>query len=283
MHETGVPYGERKTDDLIRLPAVLRPVAAAAGEFWKGVLIMWSYKFSLLGDVLGLFIIFLGINFFVGQGEFDRFTLAFTLLGFCLWSYASFAIGSMTFALREEQQQGTLEQMCMGNSSFAGLLVGRTLATFMWNTLIVLFGGGVITLAFQLDLALNSRAIPVFALALIGLYGLGFLAGGATLLFKNVLSFTNLIQNVLLFVNGAIVPVTLFPDWLTQASRVLPTTLSIETMRMVTIEGASLTEAWNTGLLYQLTVHSSLWFAIGLLFFFVSEREARRRGLLGQF
>lgn len=268
---------------LSRIPAVLRPFTSAAGETWKGVQIMWTYKFALVGDVLGLFIIFLGINFFIGQGEFDQDSLAFTLMGFCLWTYAAFAIGNMTHALREEQQQGTLEQMCMGNSSFAGLLLGRTLATFFWNTLIILVGGGAITLLFRLDLSLNWRAIPVFVLTLLGLYGLGFVAGGATLLFKNVLSFTNLLQNVLLFINGAIVPVTLFPEWLTRLSRALPTTLSIETVRLVTLEGASLQEAWRIGILPALVFHSAIWFAVGLLLFFVAEREARRRGLLGQY
>lgn len=268
---------------LTRNPAILRPFTAAGGEVWKGVLIMWSYKFALVGDVLGLFIIFLGINFFIGQGEFDRDALAFTLIGFCLWTYASFAIGNMTFALREEQQQGTLEQMCMGNSSFAGLLFGRTLATFFWNTLIILVGGGTIALLFRLDLSLNWKVIPVFLLTLLGLYGLGFLAGGATLLFKNVLSFTNLLQNVLLFINGAIVPVTLFPDWMARVSRVLPTTLSIETMRLVTLEGASLQETWQVGTLQLLVLHATIWFTIGLLLFSFAERESRRRGLLGQF
>ena len=268
---------------LVRIPAVLRPFTSAAGETWKGVQIMWTYKFSLVGDVLGLFIIFLGINFFIGQGEFDQDSLAFTLLGFCLWTYAAFAIGNMTYALREEQQQGTLEQMCMGNSSFAGLLFGRTLATFIWNTLIILVGGGTIALLFRLDLSLNWQVVPVFILTLLGLYGLGFLMGGATLLFKSVLSFSNLLQNVLLFINGAIVPVTLFPEWMTRLSRTLPTTLSIEAVRLVTIEGGSLQTAWHIGILPSLVLHSTIWFGVGLLLFFVAEREARRRGLLGQY
>ncbi len=283
MSDMTVTSALQQTRALIRIPAPLRPLTAAAGETWKGVQIMWTYKFSLVGDVLGLFIIFLGINFFIGYGEFDRDSLSFTLLGFCLWTYAAFAIGNMTFALREEQQQGTLEQMCMGNSSFAGLLFGRTVATFIWNSLIILVGGGTIALLFRLDLALNWQVVPVLILTLLGLYGLGFLAGGATLLFKNVLSFTNLLQNVLLFVNGAIVPVTLFPEWLTRLSRILPTTLSIETMRLVTLEGASLQDAWHVGILPSLVLHSTIWFAVGLLLFFVSEREARRRGLLGQY
>lgn len=265
------------------IPAGLRPLVAAAGETWKGILIMWSYKFALIGDVLGLFIIFLGINFFIGQGQFDKDSLAFTLLGFCLWTYASFAIGNMTWALREEQQQGTLEQMCMGNSSFASLLFGRTLATFFWNTLIILVGGGTIALLFRLDLSLNWKVIPVFLLTILGLYGLGFLAGGATLLFKNVLSFTNLLQNVLLFINGAIVPVTLFPEWMARISRALPTTLSIEALRLVTLEGETLQETWQRGTLQMLSLHSITWFAIGLLVFSLAERESRRRGLLGQF
>ena len=283
MFDVPVTTSSSQELGLARIPAVLRPFSSAVGETWKGMQIMWSYKFALIGDVLSLFIVFLGINFFISQGEFDLDTVAFTLLGFCLWTFASFAIGNMTFALREEQQQGTLEQMCMAYSSFAVLLLGRTLSTFLWNTLIILIGGGTITLLLRLDLSLNWQVAPVLILTLLGLYGLGYLAGGATLLFKNVLSFTNLLQNALLFVNGAIVPVTLFPDWLASVSRLLPTTLGIEALRLVTIEGATLQEAWRVGLLPSLVLHSAIWLVAGLLLFFVCKREARRRGLLGQY
>ena len=268
---------------LERVPAAARALQAIAAETWKGVQIMWSFKFNLFGDVLGLFIIFLGINFFIGQGGFERDTLAFTLMGFSFWTFASFAIGNMSFALREEQQQGTIEQMCMGNTSFASLLLGRTLSNLLWSTLIIVTGGGVIALAFRLDLGLNLSVIPVLAISVLGLYGLGFLTGAATLLFKNILSFANLLQNVLLFLNGAIVPVTLFPAWMTAVARALPTTLGIEVTRLITQQGGTLQDAWNAGLLPLLIGHSTLWFAAGLGLFLFAERAARHRGLLGQF
>lgn len=268
---------------IAHLPAGIRPLVAMLAETWKGMQIMWSFKFNLLSDVLSLFLIFLGINFFMGYGSFQPDSIAFTLVGFCLWTYAAFAIGNMSFALREEQQQGTVEQMCMGATPFSALLFGRTLSNFIWTTAIVLVGGGSIALGFQLELGLTPSVIPVLILALVGLYGLGFLIGGLTLLFKNILSLSNMMQNLLLFLNGAIVPVTAFPNWMTQVTRVLPTTLSIEVVRMITLDGQSLLDAWNAGLLPLLALHSTTWFVVGLALFAVADRAARKRGLMGQF
>ena len=266
-----------------RIPAGLVQFTSIVAETWKGIQLLWTFKFNVVTDVLSLFLIFLGINFFVGQGAFSKSDLAFTMVGFCLWTYSSFAIGNMSYALREEQQQGTLEQMFMSSTPFAWLLFGRTLSNFLWTTTIILLGGGIITLAFGLDLGLNWRLIPVLALAMLGLYGLGFVFAGLTILFKNIGSFSNLIQNILLFVNGAIVPVTAFPDWLTTTSRFLPSTLSIEVARQVTLERGTLTAAWNTGLLKLLLLHSVVWFGVGCALYLVAERIGRRRGLLGQF
>ncbi len=222
------------------MAGVFRIIGTVAAETWKGLLIMWTFKFNLVTEVLGLFMIFLGISFFMGYGQFDTVTMASSLMGYIFWTYAIFAIGNMSFALREEQQQGTIEQMSMGVTPFGVLLFGRTLASLLWTTLVVAIGGGAITLGFGLDLGLNANGIPVFLISILGLYGLGYLVAGATLLFKNILAFTNLLQNILLFLNGAIVPVSFYPVWLANATRVLPTTLGIETMRMVTLEGQAL-------------------------------------------
>ncbi len=260
-----------------------RMVSAVAAETWKGLLIMWTFKFNVVTEVLGLFMVFLGISFFMGYGQFDMEAMASSLLGFIFWTYAIFAIGNMSFALREEQQQGTIEQMSMGVIPFWVLLFGRTLASLIWTTLVVSIGGGAITLGFGLDLGLNSKVIPIFLLSILGLYGLGYLVAGATLLFKNILSFTNLIQNILLFLNGAIVPITFYPEWMANVTRVLPTTLGIENLRMVTLEGLALHDVWLNGRLQLLTWHSIIWLAVGLALFLWADREARRRGLMGQF
>ena len=272
------------------LPAALRPVPPGlnhvmgiAAETWKGLQLLWTFKFNVVSEVLGLFMVFLGINFFIGNGAFNSEDLAFTLVGFCIWTYSIFAISNMSFALREEQQQGTIEQMFMGSTPFAALLFGRTLSNFVWTTAVILLGGGTVTLAFGLDLGLNWRLIPVLGLTMFGLYGLGFVIAGLTILFKNILAFANLIQNVLLFLNGAIVPVTVFPAWMTTTTRVLPSTLSIEVARLVTLDDMTLAAAWADGLLPLLVLHSLIWFVLGLSLYLVAERIARRKGLLGQF
>ena len=283
MHHPTGHEAQPLSASLRPVPPGLNHVMSIAAETWKGLQLMWTFKFNVVTEVVGLFMVFLGINFFIGNGAFDSGDLAFTLVGFCIWTYSITAISNMSFALREEQQQGTIEQMFMSSTSFAALLLGRTLSNFVWTTAIILLGGGTITLAFGLDLGLNWRLVPVLGLTMFGLYGLGFVIAGLTMLFKNILSFANLIQNILLFLNGAIVPVTVFPAWMTAATRALPSTLSIEVARLVTLDDLTLTTAWADGLLPLLVLHSLIWFVLGLSLYLVAERVARRKGLLGQF
>ena len=120
--------------------AGLNHVMSIAAETWKGLQLIWTFKFNVVSEVLGLFMVFLGINFFIGNGAFNSEDLAFTLIGFCIWTYSIFAISNMSFALREEQQQGTIEQMFMGSTPFAALLFGRTLSNFVWTTAVILLG-----------------------------------------------------------------------------------------------------------------------------------------------
>ncbi|MYA04981.1 MAG: ABC transporter permease [Caldilineaceae bacterium SB0664_bin_22] len=288
MNEMAMPHptgheAQPLSASLRPVPPGLNHVMSIAAETWKGLQLMWTFKFNVVSEVVGLFMVFLGINFFVGNGAFNSEDLAFTLVGFCIWTYSIFAISNMSYALREEQQQGTIEQMFMGSTPFAALLFGRTLSNFVWTTAVILLGGGTITLAFGLDLGLNWRLVPVLGLTMFGLYGLGFVVAGLTILFKNILSFANLIQNVLLFLNGAIVPVTVFPAWMTTATRALPSTLSIEVARLVTLDDLTLATVWTDGLLPLLVLHSLIWFVLGLSLYLVAERIARRKGLLGQF
>jgi ABC-2 type transport system permease protein len=103
------------------------------------------------------------------------------------------------------------------------------------------------------------------------------------LIFKQVASLSDLIQYALVFLNGALLPVDVFPPWLAFFARLLPTTQGIIVLRQVSIEGLSLAEVWQSGSLILLLIHSAVFLTVGWLVFKWCEQFAKERGLLGQY
>lgn len=256
---------------------------ATWNEVWKGLIIRWSYKFSILMELLMIVFIFIGITFFMGGGTFDASVMGPSLVGYIVWFYALIAIANMSWGLREETQTGTLEQLYMSPYPIGLLLVGRTFATLVMTTAEVLIAGTLLVLILQVPLPFDWAAIPIGLLTLAGLYGFGFVIGGATLLFKQVESMANLFQNILLFLNGALLPVDRLPPWLESIALTLPSTVGIIVLRRVLFDGATWLDVWQDGSLPMLLLNSAAYCIGGLAVYLWCERVARAKGLLGQY
>ncbi len=258
-------------------------LAVILNEVYKGLLIQWSYRFNLVMESFMLMFLFLGITFFVGSGELVTDQLGPSLLGYVVWLYATVAIGTMAHGLREEAQQGTLEQWYMSPVPPSVVQFGRTLASFSVTTVTVLLVMLPLITFLSIEFPWRWSSIPIFVVMLLGVYGFGFVVGGAALLFKQIGPLANMIQNMLLFLNGAFLPVEHFPGWLERFARTLPTTQGIIVLRQIIFDDLSLGMLWQTGALPQLLINSALYLAVGLLVFAYVERLARQRGLLGQY
>jgi ABC-2 type transport system permease protein len=253
------------------------------GETRKGLLITWTYKANMVVTILTLGCVFVGIGFLMGEGELNPEQLASTLLGYLVWFYALMAIGDIAWGLRGEMQAGTLEQMAMSPVPVGLLLLGRSLANFLVSTAQVLVIGGAIYLLIGVKIPMRWEGLPVLALTLVGIYGSGFIVAGATLVYKQFESFANLMQNGLLFLSGALLPVESMPTWLATIARTMPSTQGIVVLRQVVLDGQSLASVWQSGSLIWLIVHSTIYLVIGWLFFGVCEQIAKRQGSLGQY
>lgn len=267
----------------LRLEPARTILAALYAETRKGVLIMWSYKFNMLTSMVSFSLIFLGINFMMGNGQLNQATLSSTLLGYLIWYYAISAIENMSWNLRDEMQCGQLEQLYMSPAPAQVLLLGRALSTFGITTAMVAIVAGVMAATFGAVLPLRWEALPVFVLTMAGLFGFGYALGGATLVYKQTGPLSNILTNALLFLNGAILPVDRLPDWLQSVARVLPSTQGIVVLRRVMLGGESLAAVWADGSLAWLVVHSTVLFVAGWLIYKGCEQVAQRRGSLGQY
>jgi ABC-2 type transport system permease protein len=90
-------------------------------------------------------------------------------------------------------------------------------------------------------------------------------------------------QNGLLFLSGALLPVEAMPEWLAAIARTLPSTQGIVVLRRVVLDGQSLASVWQDGSLIWLIVHSAIYLTVGCLFFSVCEQIAKKQGSLGQY
>jgi ABC-2 type transport system permease protein len=250
-------------------------------ETFKGLLLLWNYRFNLLIESISIVVVFIGLNFFVGNGELQAERLDSSLIGYIIWIYTFMAISNMGWSLKEEAQTGTLEQMYMSPTPPELLILGRTLANFITTSIMI----GLVTLIliplFGISLPLRLEGVVVFAWTIFGLLGLGLMVGGATLVFKHVESLSYFIQYGLMFLNGSLVAITSFPAWLEIFARLLPGTQGIFTLRQALIEQQSFADLWGSLLL--LMLHSTVYFGLGWGVYKLGERYARRHGTLGQY
>ncbi len=256
---------------------------AMFNETRKGLTIMWDYKFSLITQLLGITLVFIGASFFVGNGEVTQDQLASSIIGFIITFYALNAIGDMSWSLVSEAQAGTLEQMYMSPAPPALIVLGRSMASFVSGTVQLVLIITVMIILFSIPFPLRWEALPVFIITIVGLLGFGYIIGGLTLVFKQVGPLANIVQNLMLFINGTFLPIELMPNGFATFARLFPSTQGIVVLRQVMLNNLSLAELWADGSLVYLTVHSFVFFAVGGVIYTWCDHLARKRGTLGQY
>jgi ABC-2 type transport system permease protein len=269
-------------------PGALRlTYRAAYAEAVKGVLLILSYRFSNVAYLATFVFVFIGIGFFTGGGRLQAESLESALLGYLIWFFGVKVVEHMAFMLSEEARAGTLEQMFMTPAPLGLVMVGRALGTLAVAAVQAAIIGGSLILLLRLPLRFDPAAVaagaPVFALTLVGLFGFGFGAAGLTIVFKQIGPVVNMVQNLLLFLSGALLPVDRLPPALEAFARTLPTTQGIAVLREVVFGGSSLADVWADGSLPWLTFHSALYFFLGWVVYARCEAVARRQGTLGQY
>lgn len=252
-------------------------------EIHRRFLIIWDYKFDLLMQLMTVALIFIGASFFLGHGQFDTRQVPTMLLGYSVWFYARIVMLESSYHLEVEAQAGMLEQMYMSPFHASTLLVGRMLAMLISATVLLSIPVGALIVLLHVNIPLHWEAVPVLLLILVGLFGFTLILCGAVLVFKQVQTFADLLQNALLFLAGTLVPLSSFPGWLAAIARTLPLAQGIVVLREITFENKSLFTTWANGGIFWLALNSLLYLCIGWLLFKVCERVAMHQGSLGQY
>jgi ABC-2 type transport system permease protein len=252
---------------------------AAALLRYQGIT-MRRYYFNtimaLVGAYLFFFMIFMGAWAVLGgQPEFQS-ALSEAVVRMLIWMMAIQGFSAIANTLSAEAGQGTLEQLAMSPFGLGRLLLVRSLTHFVVQlglTFTYLFLMMATTRQWlHIDLA---SMLPLMLLTVLGATGIGFVMGGAALLFKRMQSSFGLLQY--LFIALIAVPPERF-EYIT----LFPLALGADLLCRVMIDGVSLLEMPGASL-GGLVLNSGFYLLAGFAAFRLFERRARTLGVLGHY
>jgi ABC-2 type transport system permease protein len=229
------------------------------------------------GIVVALF--FFGLVFYGGRmvaGRALTDSIEGIVVGYFLWTLSVGAYSSLSNDIGSEVQWGTLERHVTTPFGFAPVAllkgVAKVIRTFVTSGVVL----AVMLLMTDTSLQLNVGTVLVVAtLGVASVLGLGFAAGGVTVLYKRVGNWLNLLQ----FGFVVLISAPAFgPVWI----RGLPLAHGSALLQRAMVDGTRLWEfpAVDLGLLVGTAVG---YLALGYVVFAYATRRARRLGVLGDY
>ncbi len=250
-------------------------------ETSKGLLVLWANRGTLVPELAVLTVFYLFIQFFIGGGRLVQALYAQTLLGFCFYALTYVVTLKMVAGTLDEMNSGTLEQSHLSPLPSWALALGRLAAATVEAVAVVAVVGTVLVVVLQIQFHYSASALVPVVLTLIDVAGFGLLLGALAIRVSSIGAVLHVLQGIVLFLNGAFVPVSVYPPWLQAAARLLPTTLGVEVSRKILLLGGSLASTWSDGSLLSLFVHALAMLGVGGVAYQLSIRRALRDGRLG--
>lgn len=267
---------EGETADAGAQPATYYHLARAV--LYREFLIFVRYPANAIGAVV-VSVFFFTVLFYGGRllaGDALADSLEGILVGYFLWTLSVGAYSSISNDIGSEMQWGTLERHIMTPFGFApvAFLKGsaKLVRTFLLSTVVL----GFMLLLTGTRLRIEPFTVVIIAgLTVASVLGLGFAAGGLTVLYKRVGNWLNLLQFGFVVLVSA--PIFEMP-WM----RVLPLAHGSAMLQRAMVEG---TRLWQFGGfdIALLVVVAVGYLGGGYLVFHFATRRARRLGVLGDY
>jgi len=250
----------------------------ARAVLYREFLIFVRYPANAIGGIV-VALLFFGLLFYGGQmiaGQALTDSLEGIIVGYFLWTLSVGAYSAVSNDIGSEVQWGTLERHVMTPFGFAPVAllkgVAKLVRTFLTSAVVL----AVMLLLTDTGLQLNVLTVVVVAgLSIVSVLGLGFAAGGVTVLYKRVGNWLNLLQ----FGFIVLISAPAFDVW---GLRLLPLAHGSAMLQAAMIDGTRLWE-FSPGALALLVAVAVGYLAGGYLVFQLSTRRARRLGVLGDY
>jgi len=278
------PTGETPTadgsvaDDAAEEPRPATYYHLARAVLYREYLIFVRYPANAIGGIV-VSLFFFAALFFGGQllaGQALTDSIEGIVVGYFLWTLSVGAYSSVSNDIGSEVQWGTLERHITTPFGFAPVAllkgVAKVVRTFLTSAVIL----AVMLLVTGTRLSLAPvTVVAVAGLAITSVLGLGFAAGGVTVLYKRIGNWLNLLQ----FGFVALISAPVFDlPW----TRVLPLAHGSAMLQRAMVDGVRLWEFPLADLALLVAVAVGYLFG-GYLVFHYATRRARRLGVLGDY
>ena len=256
-------------------------------EFVRDVIYMRRYPLEPLSFLFFMYLILMAILFGFSQLLTQKSSAVLNqevmILGYCLMQFVLSTQMGWSGQIQNESQTGTLEQLSISGHTLGGVLLSRGIAQFPRQTLsfFVLLGAYYLTIPdTKLTLQHWPAAVGVLFLTMIGIFGVAYLFAGATLLFKRVGFFFQIVNFAFL---------GLF--WQNRANLgevsgflydVFPLTVGMSNLQRLLVTGGGPVTVTPQGAFYLLCV-SAASMLVGFWAFYKMEQRARDLALLSQY
>lgn len=250
------------------------------GEINKYILEMKNYYPDYIGNIFLTMLFFL--IFFSKIDIIENKEEGITLIvGFTFWFFSSNSISQMSMSISEEKQVGTFEQLLLKPISIEKILVIRT---FCWNLvslIIVTIIYILIFLIFNIKININFNIfllIYIYIITIISFIGIGYFLASCTLIYTKTASFSSIIEYILLFISGAIIPLEELPLGLLFISKLIPISHTIKIITSIILN-----RDISFKYIVVFTFLCVLYYIIGLAIFKNSLKRASIKGINSKF
>jgi len=190
---------------------------------------------ATFGQIFAIVAIFTlaGLNFSSPSSEVSSSTAGVVIYGFLLFLFLSDTLWSIGYNLRNEQKQGTLEQLYLSPASKFSALMSRVSTTLFWTGLLSVAGAWLMaTLLGELPFANPGLGGYLLAMSLSGTFGIGFAFAGVTLWIKEAgQTAANILQFGFLVLCAVFFPFSALPAGLQAVSRAIPLAYAVDGFR----------------------------------------------------
>lgn len=267
-----------------------RFLVAVGNEVSKGLRHAWAERLQIIIELPFFAAFMLLVALLLGRGaevaatdkldwHLDPRQTTWVFLGFITFSFVFFTSVKMFWRLMAEIQTGTLEQTYLSPlPAWLNIAAGRLVASLAETALVVAALTLITSLVADLQLTWSGQALAPLLLVIVGGMGHALIIAGLTLAWKRVELLQEMLTGIIMFVSGAILPLTNMPGWLSSVAKPVFLTHSIAAMRTTLQDGGSI-PTWGIGGWVWLTATAVAWLAGGVALFGVGSAVARRRGL----
>ncbi len=247
-------------------------------EFRRRWILFRRYPIEAIAGIIVFASIFYGLFLSASYIAGPNFQLGERLdsmiVGYVLWTLTTSIFFDIGGQLQQEALTGTLEQVFLARYSAIQVFLMRSLANLSFQ-IIQMFGIlCIIIILIQSHLNFPPTLVFAFITVLLGAYGIAFILGSLSLLFKRVQQVIPLLQFPFLFLLTT--PTETWTGKGKLFAQILPMTPGAGLLRDLMARGESL----NLTSLAIALLNGSIYFAVGLLLFRIAEYQTKRRGML---